>query len=311
MTDIDVFPDVVRIEASSACNFDCIHCSNGQGHPQRGGVLKEEMFQLVLDQFREKNFIPRVLVLYHGGEPLINRNLPLFIEEAKEYGISRIKIVTNCSLLTEDKSVDLISAGITDIDMSFDGLSAEENNFIRKNGNFDRDSANALGFIECARRMNKEIRIRIGNVQIMSVDEVCEDRLIRSVPKYLLDRFHSQMDYIEFESYPAYFWPDYQPSEFFDVGVCKSEKNNDVNYCENLFETISILNNGDVVPCCYDIGGTNVFGNVCNDNIFSIWSSEKAVEFRASVKKGLPTQFCNKCHIFSGNYLVKRSSYPF
>ena len=72
------FPDVVRIEASGACNFRCIHCPTGI-QPNGRKQLSKESFYFILEQFIKKNFIPRVVVLYHGGEPLLNKDLEHFI----------------------------------------------------------------------------------------------------------------------------------------------------------------------------------------------------------------------------------------
>lgn len=219
MKDMSDFPEVVRLESSCVCNFNCVHCANGQEHPNRkdGGILDKKLFSILLKQFNEHKYMPRVMVLYHGGEPLLNKDLSYFIREARAVGISRVKIVTNCSLLTAEKSEELIRSGLTDIDMSFDGFSAEENDYLRKNGNFKRDSQHAIDFIRIALREAADIRIRIGNVQILTKEELDDGRIKRDTPQYLKERFREFSDSIEFESYAALMWPDLEKSVFYEV----------------------------------------------------------------------------------------------
>ena len=74
---LDAFPDVVRIETTGKCNFKCIHCPTGT-EPNNRSVLSKERFDYIVHQFTYNNYIPRVVVLYHGGEPLLNKNLSHF-----------------------------------------------------------------------------------------------------------------------------------------------------------------------------------------------------------------------------------------
>jgi sulfatase maturation enzyme AslB (radical SAM superfamily) len=132
---IDRFPDVIRIESSGTCNFKCKHCCNAQKGIRRG-ILSNELFHRLMEQFKSNNFVPRVMVFYHGGEPLLNKNIYDFIKFATEYGVSKTKITTNASLLTKANSHKLIKSGLTRLDISFDGASAEENDEIRVNACF-------------------------------------------------------------------------------------------------------------------------------------------------------------------------------
>ena len=87
----DDFPDVLRIESSGKCNFKCIHCPTGT-QPNNRPVLSEESFGVIVDQFTSNRFIPRVVVLYHGGESLLNKKLSHFIHIVKSIGVKKTVI---------------------------------------------------------------------------------------------------------------------------------------------------------------------------------------------------------------------------
>jgi len=304
-TKLDVFPDVIRIEPVGKCNFKCIHCPTGT-QPNQRRLLKANQFSKIVSQFNDRRFIPRVVVLYHGGEPLLNKKISDYVRILKEIGVAKVHIVTNGSLLTKQVSEKLIMAGLDEIHISFDGESADENNIIRKNGDFYKDATNLKEFYKLYKEIGfKKIRILISNVQVMNKadsDNNQNDRLV--TPSYLTECFCNECPEIEFQSVTAMVWPGFLAFGEFQVATLPKQT---PNYCSSLFETITILANGDVVPCCYDLPGEVVFGNVFESNIFDIWDNPKYREFRTNFRKQIYTKLCRKCNVISPQYLCKNT----
>lgn len=174
-----MFPEVIRLESSAVCNLRCIHCVYAQGYKKNRGILNDDIVDILISQMKERIYIPRVVVLYHGGEPLLNPHLPNYIQRFKEYGVRRIKIVTNAVLMDDAISTEIINAGLTDIDFSFDGKTPIENDLIRINCVFDLVRENVKRFIKKCDK--KEITIRICNTQVLEKD----DSLNEQPPKNL------------------------------------------------------------------------------------------------------------------------------
>ena len=55
------------------------------------------------------------------------------------------------------------------------------------------------------------------------------------------------------------------------------------NHCEWLYYSVTILWNGDVVPCCRDAQGEYVMGNILEQDFNEIWNGRKFKEFRRRV----------------------------
>lgn len=302
------FPDVVRIEPVGKCNFKCIHCPTGSD-PNNRGILSKDRFDKIVSQFVAAKYIPRVVVLYHGGEPLLNKNLSQYIRALKELGVSKTVITTNASLLTEERSKELIVAGLDEIKISFDGESSDENDHIRRNGKFYANADNVKAFCRLRKALgHANPSIIISNVRICNKDTLKtlnENQQVsfQHPPKYLTEYFGEEYNEMEFRSFPAMIWPGFERFENLDVILFDKTK---PKYCGSMFETCTILSNGNVVLCCYDLHGELVLGNVFKESIFHIWSSKTYSEIRANFKKQEYCDFCKKCNYVSPRYLCTR-----
>lgn len=300
-------PDVIRIESVGLCNFNCVHCPTGI-RPNNRSILKPEQFQLILDQFAAKNFIPRVVVLYHGGEPLVNKHLEDYIFTLKQLGVEKTVITTNGSLLNEKRARKLLDAGLDEMKVSFDGDSPEENDRIRVNANFHKDAKNVLEFLRLRHESAKKTpEVIISNTRISDERSLMKlesqgDEALPDVPFYLREYFKTYLEEVRFQSYPAMAWPN---SDLYENRVLDyTEKN--PTHCTPLFETFSILSTGEVVSCCYDLRGEKVFGNVFETDIFDIWESQEYQTFRSDFRQKKYSDLCKGCVKVIPRFLVKK-----
>ena len=128
-------PFTVYIEQTKYCNFKCFYCihstrdeADGEfralGH--RMQHMDEVFFEKIIRELKEfpQDGIKRIV--FSGlGEPLMNPRLPDYVRMVVEAGIAgRVEIITNGLLLTPEKSRALVAAGITNINISVQGLGA-------------------------------------------------------------------------------------------------------------------------------------------------------------------------------------------
>ena len=303
----DTFPDVIRIETVGICNFRCSHCPTGT-QPNNRPLLSKDRFELIIEQFISNKFIPRVVVLYHGGEPLLNKNLSHYIRTLKIIGVSKTVINTNASLLTEKRSKELILAGLDEMKVSFDGESADENNYIRKNGDFYKNASHLKAFCKLRKALgHTNPHIIVSNIRICdkkTLDSLYNHQafVFQKVPMYLTQYFSEEGDDIEYRSFPAMIWPGYEKFGKFQAVYFAVDK---PKYCGPLFETFTILSDGNVVPCCYDLKGELVLGNIYHENMFDIWNSKEYSKLRTNFRKQQYHPFCSKCNVVSPRYLCR------
>ncbi|NCC60633.1 MAG: radical SAM protein [Verrucomicrobiae bacterium] len=295
-------PDVARIETSGICNFECIHCPNKEIHTHRP-ILTNNLFSSIIQQFFEIKYIPRVAVLYHGGEPLLNKNIFDYIKILKNLGTKKTVITTNASLLDTECAEKLLKSGLDEIKISFDGKTPEENNFIRKNANFFKDAQNVINLIKLQKKIKTHTSIIISNVLILHKDEAKEEILTKKheTPDYLKNYFREYTNNIQYQTFLAMKWPGLTNAEH--LNVIKVKRTSKAQ-CPALFETFTILSNGDVAACCYDIKGEKTFGNIYTNNITDIYYGEKFSTFRSDFINQKFNKLCLNCTKVNPAYLV-------
>lgn len=199
---IHPFPKVLRIEPASSCNFKCIHCPTGLDLNSSLGVMSNETFNKIYEKIKRYRF--KIIVLYHGGEPLLNVNFFDMVRKLRPLA-DQIKTVTNGSML-DDLTIDqILDSGIDIIDFSLDGNSPEENDKIRIGSNFKTISENIkkLIIMRDSRKLQKP-KIFVCNIQI---PENMEQTKNISVPKHLLDTFGEAGQDIHYKLYYSLIWP--------------------------------------------------------------------------------------------------------
>lgn len=126
-------PFTIYIEQTKYCNFKCYYCMHST-HDKEDGVFAEKghkmqhmdfgIYKKLISQLRELGI--KRIVFSGLGEPLMNPRFPDFVRYAVDAGIAeRVEVLTNGALLTRDYIDALLSAGITNINISIQGINAE------------------------------------------------------------------------------------------------------------------------------------------------------------------------------------------
>lgn len=262
------FPGVVRIEPAGLCNFRCSHCPVGR----EGGVGTVLTFDNFVRFFNSLPRVPRVLVLYHGGEPLLNKSLENMISYGKSKGVKNIVFNTNAALLTSKRDLSQVD----ELRVSFDGDSPEDNDSIRVNSHFYKHAEQVRQLAQSDKRPKI---IKIYNARHGT----------NEAAPYLMEYF-KDCDVV-FEGVKIRKWARLanQPG-----------MSNGVTHCTNLFETFTILSNGEVPMCCEDLMHDDIQGNVFIETPLAIW--ERMQERRDAFAKNEYPKLCQSCWVTTRNY---------
>jgi radical SAM protein with 4Fe4S-binding SPASM domain len=216
--------------------------------------------------------------------------------------------------LTEKRTKKLLDVGLDEIKISFDGENPQQNDLQRVHANFSRDAQNVKSFLAACINGGYKTKVILSNIRLLDKKMFMREKALgqeinrlKTSPQYLSDFFAEFIDNIEIRSYQAMAWPgiSHDSPEY----TVESVAQNGVPGCSVVHETITIRCDGSVVPCCYDLLGKAVQGNILDDNIFSIWDSGEYVRFRKDVSSDSPPpRICQDCLVFSSKLCFARHS---
>ncbi len=273
-------PIKIRIETTNRCNLECVTCPlNWKDYTRKKETMSVDLFKRIINE--ASNFRPKPsVVLYIGGEPLMNSRIIDMIDIAKDEGLY-CTLNSNAALMTEEISHRLIASKIDQIEFSFDDLTKEEYEAMRINANYDVTLENIRRFLDIKSSQGATFpRVVITGIRMKDKD------LVESVEEIMpSERYRSLFDGhdVRLSVYYAHKW--------------SKGKNSSFRPCRFPIMDFNILSNGLCVPCCYDLNGDFVLGNLNESSILEIWNNAEYRSLRKKMILGRRHEIgiCGKC----------------
>ncbi len=115
------FPQIISLEPTSRCNLRCVMCPREVIEPRRSSHdLSYAQFVELLARFPS----PRTVTICGIAEPLLNPETPRMIAHVRERGALPF-LITNGTLLDEQKAGQILEAGVERVTVSFHGVSPQ------------------------------------------------------------------------------------------------------------------------------------------------------------------------------------------
>ena len=152
------------LEPTSRCNLNCAMCFRKSWVDEEAGDMDEATFRAVL-----AHLPPGVETLFFGGmgEPLFHPHITDMVRAASAAGL-RTELVSNGSLLTEERSAALLDAGLDMLWLSVDSLEEADYAAIRCNGSLAVLKKHILAFNQLRFRLEREVRLGVAFVLMKS-----------------------------------------------------------------------------------------------------------------------------------------------
>lgn len=297
-----VAPFTVYIEPTRYCNFKCFYCMHST-RGIKGGVFEkagyeikhmpETLYANIIDQLCSFQEQVKRIVFSGLGEPLMNPRLAEMVRMARDRNVAhRIDIITNAGLLTPERVDALVSAGISRIQISVQGIDAATyKETCGADIDFDRYVSNIRYLYEHKRKSTVFIKIidvilkKAGdNEQFYKIfGDICDNIYIEHLIK-----LQQQMGDIDGR-----------------VDNSKNYNNEDYkqrNVCAVPFYQLQLDVDGNVFPCPPSGLPKNFgIGNVYKETLLSLWNGGRRNRFLrtmlSSGRCGIP--FCSTCDAYS------------
>ena len=292
-------PYVIHIDPSDTCNFHCKFCPSGnlelmKKTPGRGhGPIDFNLYCSIIDSLEDFKDPIKVIRLYKEGEPLVHPRFADLVRYAKKSPhVLRVDTTTNGSLLTPERSLAIIDAGLDRINISVEGVNAKQYlDFSGKNLDYEKFVENIAFFYDHKKQCEVNIKI---NGDILTEEE--EDLFYRT--------FGNIADGISVEHTIEY-WPKFQ-----EMGVEVNEdvtllggRSHEVMVCPYVFYEMCINSDGTYSLCRFDWNHAMLMGKDLAGPLTPkrVWDSARLWEFQNTFLEKhrlmLSILSCPKCGI--------------
>ncbi len=197
------------------------------------------------------------------------------------------------SSCTNGNSVDpqrLVASGIGEINFQVAGMTQETHSHYRVGGSLEKALTNLKETVKIRNystaQTKNRMKIQAGFI-LMKHNEHEVNKFIEFCTANGVDQFNIIGTCLRTTEQ----WEAFMPSdsnywiyseEEYRQGRLTPRKRPD-NYCGWIYSTVTILVNGDVVPCCRDAQGEYYLGNVLRENLYDIWTNERSRSIRKLV----------------------------
>ncbi len=290
-------PFIYNIETTNYCNMKCVMCPRTMYMTRKNIWIDDNLFEKLTNKVRmhdekdlnefwnwlEKDYhynpnevsengfyfsiVSRCLVLHGFGEPFLDKKLIERLEICKKKNIPTYFSCTPATM-TVEKAKKAMDAGLNVLKFSLDAMDEKKIQSIRgKRANF----ADAVNKILELLEYKKEKKLKTLLVPCMI--DLAMEKTDKKMHKDFL-KFWSDKDVFAYIKSQDNRWL------YENDANLKSKSHYENQYCEYPWLSLTVMADGNVVPCTQVSNSELVLGNVNDNSLEDIWNGKKYKEFR-------------------------------
>jgi len=301
-------PELVVWELTRSCNLTCPHCYTAATRRPHNEMTTADC-RRVLDELIE---LGTTFIAWTGGEPLLRDDLEELIVYAREKGKIESGVTTNGVLLDEARAQKLKDAGISSIQISLDGSTAERNRIMRRAT--DEEFAKVIEAIRVCRKLELKLHMAM----------VIGKETLDDVPAYIDLARREGVTSIRYCGFIPWgrgkrpdvigrlLWNDHRdklrkfvetavqaenPVQMFDPAFGPTPPAYRFHTCTAGVKVLYLNCYGDVYPCTSLLDKQFVVGTVRRQSMREIWNDPKMTQI-ANYPREQITGHCRDCDYF-------------
>ncbi|MBI2472861.1 MAG: radical SAM protein [Planctomycetes bacterium] len=271
---LNKYPNDIVIETASVCNLNCTICHSVKAElGRKNRFMSLALFKKIIDDITP---ICNTIGVSFCGEPLLNKDIFKMIRYASGKGMC-VSMLTNGILLNADARMSILDSRLNFMAISMDGASNHTYESIRIGGSFDTLVENIRLLVK--ERNQRELHNPSIDLQMVvtqkNIHEVdIFEKLARELGvdrAYLkslhIDRSREDVAYVKSLEKDYFVNSTSLPSRYITNEQGNLELK-DKGLCPQKVRTPVITTDGEVLPCCFDIFGEHVLGNIANQRFW-------------------------------------------
>lgn len=266
-------PYSIFVDPVNICILRCPLCGTGRGEiPRRRMLMSYKDFVRYVSPLTETLYKVK---LYNYGEPFLNPELPQMIKYCYNNRIET-QVNSNLNVMEPHFASEIVSAGLDQLVISFDGFSQKSYESYRRNGSVELVKQNIELINKEKQRQNSCTPVIVLQYLITRYNEE-EYELINNYAKSINAVFFPQPITID-PTNPAHIeeWLPYNEQfTHYNRNLGIKKKARPERHCGFLWNDIVINVDGGVSPCCHLFYKETDFGNLNEKPFSKIWNNEK------------------------------------
>ncbi len=300
-------PSILTIEPTNLCNLRCPLCTTGNGEMTRvRGHMSVETFRGILDKMERDIFF---LLLYHQGEPYLNKHFLEFVRLAKKQNIY-CTTSSNGHYFDEETIRGTIESGLDSMIVSIDGVSQESYEKYRVKGELQKVIDGSRRFMKIKKELGIKTPLIAWQFLVMKHNEDEIPEIKRLAKEAGVDRLLIKTIEVRSEEEAAGWLPQNEKYRRYEFdGKHLEAKNSEKQSCPRPWLSTLINWDGSVVPCCFDKNGHYEMGNINEaEDLKALWRGEPFEKFRTQLAEDrMRIEMCRTCNQGLGSFISLKS----
>ena len=277
----EIFPKILSIEFTSACNAKCIMCPQPEMDRKKEN-MSFDVLQKVVDDCKGKPL--KKINLFWMGDSTVDKNMIEKIRIIRK-NLPNVKLYlsTNAQLLSEKRSRILLEEDLLDvINFDIDGLNKNTFEGIRVKLDFDIVTKNVKYFLN----YKKELKKSVPETRVTIIDMKPTKDEVSGFIAY----WSSLADKVDVNHYNT--WGGTQDELNYDDGHIKDEHHAKLTEstgsgfdfaCTHPWEEMVVGADGRIGLCCLDHELNEQVGDVKSNSIEEIWQGDVINSYRTKM----------------------------
>ncbi len=287
-------PVVYNIETTNACNMRCEMCPRTTMMTRAIETMHKDTFERVINQLQpwreeewntwekfvaqkykiqadevnENHFflyvIPKVIVLHGYGDPLLDKNIPDYVEMMTKKGLLSY-FSCNPANINMERTIQTFENGLDYIKYSVESVDDLRHKEVRgQQSNFTESYRNILKLLDIKAQRNLKTTIIITMINLNK--------------PWQQDEFERLKD--AFKDMDVYVYLKSQDQQWYEDNKQTTQSLHWIEFCQFPWSSMTIKSNGEAVQCVEDYNNEIILGDAKTDSLYDIWNGEKYQKFR-------------------------------
>jgi MoaA/NifB/PqqE/SkfB family radical SAM enzyme len=254
----------------------------------------EEKYHIDRNDMSENHFflhvIPKVIVLHGYGDPLLDKNIPDYVELMTKQGLMSY-FSCNPANINMERTVETFENGLNYVKYSIESVDDLRHKEVRGlQSNFTDSYKKIVQLLDLKAKRNLDTIIVITMINLNKTWQQEEFERLK-------DAFKGMDVYVYLKS---------QDQQWYEDNKNQTQSIHWLEFCQFPWSSMTIKSNGESVECVEDFNNEIILGNSQTESLYDIWNGEKYKKFRLDHINLTPGIKCSEqCDMqLIGNFLT-------